>query len=261
MNITRIYAIVLRHFYNLKRNFDRITDVFYWPSLDILLWGLTGLYFISLSPDSAHHITAIIGSILLWVIPWRAQNEVSINVLAELWDKNLGNIFISPLKFSEWVAALMVLGITKGIISLAFTGILAYFLYGVNVLMYGWYLAVFVILLLMFGWSIGFTVASVILRFGSRIQTLGWTVPWAAAPLSAIYFPVSILPEWFQNVAKAFPSSYVFESSRQLVFEGTVSWNFLLISFVLNLLYLTFAIFLFWRSFQNTLKSGIHNLH
>ncbi len=261
MNLTRIYAMVLRHFYNLKRSFDRLTDVFYWPALDIILLGLTGLYFVSLSPESTVNIKAVIGAVLLWIIPWRAQNEVSINVLVELWDRNLGNVFISPFKFSEWVISLMIVGVIKGIISIATISLLAYFLYGVNILMYGFYLIPFISLLFLFGWAIGFYVAAIILRFGSRIQTLGWTVPWAAAPFSAIYFPISILPDWAEKLAYIFPSSYVFEVSRQVVFKQTINTHFLLISLVLGIFFLALSIYLFKRSFNTALKNGLQGIH
>ena len=154
MNIRRIYALVLRHFYNLRRSFDRLSDVFYWPVLDLILWGLTGVYFASLSPNSTIHIEAVIGAILLWVIPWRAQNEISINVLVELWDRNLTNIFVAPLKFSEWATALMIVGVFKGIISLSFGSLIAFLLFRVNIFMYGWYLLPFLMMLFIFGWSI-----------------------------------------------------------------------------------------------------------
>ena len=261
MNIRRIYALVLRHFYNLRRSFDRLSDVFYWPVLDLILWGLTGVYFASLSPNSTIHIEAVIGAILLWVIPWRAQNEISINVLVELWDRNLTNIFVAPLKFSEWATALMIVGVFKGIISLSFGSLIAFLLFRVDIFMYGWYLLPFLMMLFIFGWSIGFTVASVVLRFGSRIQTLGWTVPWAAAPFSAIYFPVVILPHWAQGVSKALPSSYIFEGSRQILFQHSFNWNYFWIAFILNIIYFTLSITLFRASYKKALSRGLQGIN
>lgn len=261
MNTTRIYGMVLRHFYNLRRSFDRLSDVFYWPVLDIIIWGLTGFYFVSFAPNSGLYIAAIIGSVLLWIIPWRAQNEISINVLVELWDRNMAHIFVSPFKFSEWVTSLIIVGILKGLISLVFASFVAFFLYKVNILMYGFYLLPLIFLLFMFGWSIGFLVASVVLRFGSRIQTLAWTVPWAAAPFSAIYFPVSILPRWGQIIAKALPSSYVYELGRELVFKHTFSWNYFFIGLLLDLAYFITALFIFKWSFKKAMERGLQSIN
>lgn len=261
MNLTRIYAMVLRHFYYLRRSFDRLSDVFYWPSLDLILWGLTGLYFVSFTPDSGERIVAIIGAILLWSIPWRAQNEISINVLVELWDRNLGNVFVSPFKFSEWVVSLMTVGVIKSFISLVFISFLSYLMYGINIFIYGFYLIPFIVLLFIFGWAVGFTVGAVILRFGSRIQTLGWTVPWVAAPFSAIYFPLSILPGWAQRISSAIPSSYVFEASRQVIFKNPVNNNGLLISLILGIIYLSISIYMFKRSFNSAKERGLQGIY
>lgn len=253
--------MVLRHFFNLRRSFDRLSDVFYWPVLDIIIWGLTGYYIVSLAPNSSQQINAIICGVLLWIIPWRAQNEVAINVLAELWDRNLSNIFVSPLKFSEWVVSLFIMGVIKGLISLGFASLVAFAMYKVNIFIYGPYLLLFAIVLFTFGCTIGLLVASVVLKFGSRIQTLAWTVPWAVAPFSAIYFPVSILPQWAQSISHVLPSSYIYELGRQLIFEGKFDWNAYGISFALSTIYFVLSLILFHWSYRKALERGLQSIN
>ena len=260
MKLSRIYGMVLRHFFNLRRSFDRLSDVFYWPVLDIIIWGLTGYYIVSLAPNASQQINAIICGVLLWIIPWRAQNEVAINVLAELWDRNLSNIFVTPLKFSEWISALFIMGIIKGAISLAFASLVAFAMYRVNIFIYGPYIILFAIVLFTFGCTIGLLVASVVLRFGSRIQTLAWTVPWAVAPFSAIYFPVNILPSWGQSISHVLPSSYIYEIGRQLIFKKTFDWNAYAISFVLCAIYFTLSLILFRWSYTKALGRGLQSI-
>lgn len=260
MKLHRIFAIFLRHLYNFRRSFDRLSDAFYWPTIDLIIWGLTSSYFVSLAPGTANIMIAVIGGIIFWVIPWRAQYEVTVNVLVDLWDKNLANLFVSPLKLSEWVISLLLIGLVKSLISVAFASLVAFVLYKVNIFLYGFYLLPFLILLLMFGWWIGFMVAAILLRFGSRVQTLAWTVTWAAAPFSAIYFPVSILPDWAQVIARLLPSSYIFEGGRQVVFQHTLNWDYVWISFGLNVLYLVIALFLFSKSFNGALRRGLQGI-
>lgn len=261
MKLHRIYAILLRQIYNLKHSLDRMSDVFYWPTVDLILWGLTGRYFLSIAPDSAQLLVAIVGGILLWILPWRAQSEITLGILADVWDHNLTNIFVAPLKFSEWVISLIFLGFVKALIGLCFASVVAFVLYQINVFNYGFYLIPFLFLLLMSGWWIGFIVASIILRFGSRIQTLTWTVPWAIAPFSAIYFPVSILPNWAQYISRALPSSYVFEGARQVIYKHSFNWDYVLISLLLNMLYMVIAIFLFRISFKKALNKGLQSIY
>lgn len=260
MKLHRIYAILLRQIYNAMHSLDRISDMFYWPTIDLILWGLTGRYFIHLSQDSSLILAAIIGGILLWILPWRAQSEISLSILTDVWDRNLPNIFVSPLKFSEWVTSLIFLGFVKALISICFATGVAYLLYRINFFNYGFYLLPFLFLLLMTGWWIGFLVATIVMRFGSRIQTFTWTVPWAIAPFSAIYFPVSILPHWAQTISYSLPSSYVFEGARQVIYHHTLNWNFIAISFVLNLVYLSASVLAFWTSYKKAFQRGLQSI-
>lgn len=261
MKLHRIYGIFLRHIYNFRRSFDRLSDAFYWPTIDLVIWGLTSSYFVSLAPGTAKIMVAVIGGIIFWVIPWRAQYEITVNILVDLWDKNLANIFVSPLKLSEWISSLILVGLAKSLVSVAFASLIAFVLYKFNIFFYGFYLIPFLFLLLMFGWWIGFIVAAILLRFGSRVQTLAWTVTWAAAPFSAIYFPVAILPHWAQVISRLLPSSYIFEGGRQVVFQHTLNWDYVLISFGLNIFYLILSLFLFTKSFRGALKRGLQGVY
>ncbi len=44
MKVRRIWAIVLRQFYLHRRSPSRILDLFYWPTVDLLLWGFVTIY-------------------------------------------------------------------------------------------------------------------------------------------------------------------------------------------------------------------------
>lgn len=43
MNIQRILGVFFRYLYVLKRGMMQLSDLFYWPLVDILIWGLTSL--------------------------------------------------------------------------------------------------------------------------------------------------------------------------------------------------------------------------
>jgi ABC-2 type transport system permease protein len=152
------------------------------------------------------------------------------------------------------------MGIIKGSISIAFASLIAFLLYQVNFYQYGAYFLPFLFLLIMTGWWLGFIVAAIVLRYGSKVQTFAWTVTWAIAPFSAIYFPVSILPKWAQTIAYLLPSSYVFEGAREVIYKHTLNWNLLLISFLLNIVYLSISIFLFWLSYKKAFKRGLQSV-
>lgn len=261
MKTHRIYAMVIRYWFYLKHSLDRMSDMFYWPTVDLLLWGLTSRFVQASGQDLPNIILVIISGILFWIIVWRGQYEVTVNFLEELWNKNLVNLFVSPLKLKEWVVSVFIIGIIKMLLSLSFASLLAYILYKTNIFAYGYYLLPFGLLLILTGWAVGLFIAGVIMRFGTRVQTLAWTAIMMISPFSAVYYPVSILPNWAQTVAKAIPSSYVFENGRSLIFEQTVSHQDLIISLVLNLCYLGLSMWFFKNSFEKAKQKGLISVY
>src|SRR5437868_3709775 len=120
MKIHRVFAILLRHIYLFRHSLDRLSDAFYWPTIDLLIWGLTSTYLRSYSPQNSQIILIIITGLLFWLIVWRAQYEITVNILEELWNKNLVNLFVSPLRLSELIVSFILIGILKGVLSLSF---------------------------------------------------------------------------------------------------------------------------------------------
>lgn len=259
MKLHRTWGIILRYLFLARRSFDMASDTFYWPTIDLLLWGITGLYFAKLSPGS-NIIYTIVSGILFYIILWRGQYEITVGFLYELWDRNLVNIFVSPIQFSEWVLGMVTMGIVKAAMSFSFTAVIAFLLYKVGVLSYGLYLIPFILLLLMNGWWVGFFVCGILMRFGTKIQTFAWTTVAILSPFSGIYYPISILPHWAQIVARFVPSSYVFEGAREVVQTGHLDIQKILMSFVLNLVYLILGILFLRWCFKKIFDKGLTSL-
>ena len=55
-------------------------------------------------------------------------------------------------------------------------------------------LVLFLINLLVMGWSVALGVIALILRHGSGAEPLAWGVLFGLAPFSAVFYPVSVLP-------------------------------------------------------------------
>ncbi len=256
----RVYAIVLRHVYSLRHNFDRIADVFYWPAIDIFVWGLMSSYLNSGPWKSTNILVLIVSSLIFWIIAWRLPYETAITLLDDLWARNLVNIFVTPLQFSEWLSATTIVSGIKAFASFLWAVLLALLFFRVNVMTNGLYVALFIFLLYLTGWTIGFLITALIMRFGLKVQAFAWTLGAIIMPFSAIYYPVNILPTWAQQIALFVPSSYVFENIRQLQKFGTVSLNQLLFCFLMNSFYIIIAVVLLHKSYIRVLKKGLTTL-
>lgn len=261
MKINRIYALVLRYFFNIVHSYDRLGDIFYWPTIDLFIWGLTSLYLKTANPNDPSIIVMIISGLLFWSVIWQSHYEITINMLLELWDRNLINLFASPLKFSEWIVSVTTISIIRAIISLSFAMTLAFILYKVSIFFYGPYLIIYFGLLIMTGWWVGFFLAGVILRYGTRLQFFGWSTVAILSPFSAIYYPLSTLPGWAQKFAAFLPTSYIFEGAREILYTGYFDANKVIVSFCLNCIYLVLAIIYINLSFKKTLERGLVKLN
>ena len=256
----RIWAIILRHLYNFRHNLDRLVDAFYWPSLDIVVWGLTLSAMQKQGETSQSQVTMIIFGTILWFVMWRGQGEITVNFLEELWSENLVNLFASPLKLVEWMVGLCLIGIIKLFLTITLTSLIAIGLYQVNILDLGLWFVPFAVILVLFSWAFGFMTAGMFLRNGTDVQTLAWAGAFVLMPFSAVYYPLNLLPGWVQFVASLLPSTYVFEGMRGLILNGHNPTIMILKAFGLNAIYLCLAIIFFLRSFAVAKEKGLGHL-
>ncbi|MBP9670444.1 ABC transporter permease [Candidatus Woesebacteria bacterium] len=257
MKLYRIWGIFLRYFYNLIHTYDRLTDMFFWPFIDLLLWGLTSKYIVSTGSGSNTVVLALLGGIILWIFPWRGQYEITVSLLEDLWNRNLVNLFATPILFFEWVLTVMLVGIFKSTISFAFASLIAVGLYTANIYTFGVLLLPWAGLLIMFGWVFGFFIASMIMRYGTKIQTLAWMSMAIVSPFAGVFYPISVLPQWAQTVAHWVPASYVFEAMRSIIAGNPVPLSNLFWPFMLCSLYLVITFYMLYASYREILKRGL----
>ena len=158
----------------------------------------------SLGRDLAGRRTApcppVLTAVVFWQVVWRANYEISVNLLEEIWNQNLVNLFATPLNVWEWSVSLIVLGVLKNVLTLVVGAGAVWLLYRLNVFAVGWIMLPFLFSLLMSGWFMGFTASGVIIRYGQGLQSIAWMAGFALAPFSAVYYPVDVLPRWAQSL-------------------------------------------------------------
>ena len=108
-----------------------------------------------------------------------------------------------------------------------------------------------------FAFATGIAVIGLIFRFGTRIQALAWGLIAIFQPLSAAYFPVSVLPTGLRYIAYVFPPTLSFEAARYgLLNDHAVNWTLFGISFAENLVYLALCVLFFSMLFRRSRDTG-----
>jgi len=199
-----------------------------------------------LSGSVQRFITFFIGALILWDILFRSHQGISVSFLEDVWAKNLLNLFASPLSYAEYIFALMLVSVVKLVTVATIMAALAWILYSFNIFLIGISLIPFVLNLVVMGWAIGIITTALILRFGQEAEVLAWALGFLFMPVSAVFYPVSVLPLFLKTLARFVPASHVFEGMRGVISSGVFPLEQLLWSSGLNIVYIL-AAFLFFR--------------
>jgi len=176
--------------------------------------------------------------------------------LEEIWSRNFTNLFVSPLKVSEIITALTSTALLRALIGIVPAIILMNPFFGVSILKMGPPLFFLFLSLYLFGTTLGLLVTSGLLRFGPAFENVAWSSLFILAPLGCVYYPLSILPEWLQVLAKGLPLVYIFEEARSILVNNVVNYKNIINALALNLFYFVGAIFVFYLAFGGARKKG-----
>ncbi|HEY4832179.1 MAG TPA: ABC transporter permease [Waddliaceae bacterium] len=260
MSLQRILGVFFRYFYVMRSGLHHLSDLLYWPLIDILLWGLTSIWMQSQNYHVQNLPLVLMTGLIFWQISWRGSVDISISLLQEFWQHNLVNFFSTPLKFSEWITGILLLSLCKLLITITFGTLLVYFLYALNIFTIGWTFIPFAAALLIFGWAIGFLASSAIIYWGHRVEMFAWMIGGLFAPFSAVFYPVAVLPGWAQVISWCLPTTYIFEGMRSILSTKTFPLHYFWISIALNIIFLTGSILLFKFSFEKSRHKGLARL-
>ncbi len=246
-----------RHIALYRRSWPRLLELAYWPTLQMCIWGFTASFFATrLANPGMMAVGVLLGGVLLWEVALRSQMGVAISFMEEMWSRNLGHLFVSPLRPWELVAALLGMSVIRMLAGVLPAIAVAYLLYAFNLFAMGPILVLFFANLMIMGWAVALGVVSLILRHGAGAEALAWSVLFGLTPFAAVFYPVAVLPRAMQAVAFLVPASHIFEGMRGALLDGVIRWDQLIAAFVLNIAWMVAAGVLFSRQLRQARLRG-----
>ena len=256
MNWNKIFALSLRHVYLIKGSFPRILDLIYWPSIQIFLWGFISKFFTLSSTFYENTVGVILSAAILYDFLFRSSISYNMMFLEEIWSRNFTNLFIAPIKLSEIIAALTFTAIIRTLIGLVPAALLAIPFFGVSILKIGTPLIFLLVTLYIFGVTLGLLVTSGLVRFGPSFENIAWASLFFLAPLGCIYYPIEILPNWLQVIAKILPLVHIFEEMRNILIHDTINHYQILKDIFISFVYFVIGIIIFYISYNGAKNRG-----
>ena len=176
--------------------------------------------------------------------------------LEEIWSRNFTNLFIAPIKLSEIIAALTFTAIFRTMIGLVPAALLAIPFFGVSILKIGAPLVFLLITLYIFGVTLGLLVTSGLIRFGPSFENIAWASLFFLAPLGCIYYPIEVLPEWLQIIAKLLPLVHIFEEMRNILIYDILNYSQIFKAILISFLYFVIGVITFYFSYSGAKNRG-----
>jgi ABC-2 type transport system permease protein len=266
MNLSGVLGIVRRHLYESLHNLDRVADTLFWPVLDVVVWGFFTLYLSGFhridslggpAVPPAKATACILDGIILWGVFRSFQRDLAVGFLVEVWSRNMINLFMAPLTFSEYLAGLIAINLVKALIGLTASCIVARCCYELNVILLFGVMLPYVLMLLCWGLAVGVVTTSLILRFSTGVQTLAYSIAGLLMPFSCVFYPVTVLPARLKAVAMLIPATDAMEGMRQAVSGNGLSPTALVHGFGLCGIYLVVAFAFFKWMFESARARGL----
>ncbi len=257
MSFRPVIAIVLRYLYLLRGTPARWVPVFAWVAIDIVLWGFITRYLNSVAAARFNFVPTLLGAVLLFDFFTRVMHGVAGVFLEDVWSRSFLNLFASPLTIPQYLLGLVITSTVTSLISLMVMLLLATTVFGLSFFAYGLTLVPFLLILFLFGVSLGICTCAMVLRLGPSAEWFVWPIPAVVSPFAGVFYPISTLPQWMQFMGKLLPPSYVFEGLRRIISGGAVPGTWLIWGGGLTILYVLAACWFFKRVFRHAVRTGI----
>ena len=221
----RVRTVVRRHGYVLFRSPHRWFDIAFWPVFDVLLWGSLGAFVAQENDVSRAATPYLLAGIMLFHVLFQSQIAVATGFMEETWTRNILNVMTTPLRESEYVVGLALMGLLKLTAAMAVVSLTALVFYSFGLAQIGWGLVPVVGVLLLVGWCTAMLVIGLLLRYGQSAEILAWATTFTILAVSGVFNPVSSIPGAIQPIAKLLPTTYAFSAARELLGGGEVPWG------------------------------------
>lgn len=262
IKFSRISAIIYRHLVPTFRDPIRLTDMAYYPLVDLILFGFLGVWAHGSQTGSDNFVFALLTSIACWYLVYRSTLEISRNLLIEIWDSSLVNLLATPLTTTEFMISLMTLGFIQAFITFIYSSLLILLIFSKNIFSVYPLIAPYLPLFIVCGWIIGILTSALIFYFGKSIEFITWAIPCLFAILSGSFCSIDLFPHWVQKIASLFPLKYLFILVRQAIDQKSVnifSHNFFIATLLTVFYFILVSLFLTYMV-NKAKNKGLNNL-
>ena len=95
-----------------------------------------------------------------------------------------------------------------------------------------------------------------LIRFGPSFENIACASLFFLAPLGCIYYPIEILPNWLQVIAKLLPLVHIFEEMRSILINSSINYFAILKACLISFIYFIIGIIIFYSAYNGAKIRG-----
>jgi ABC-2 type transport system permease protein len=252
-----VAGIMLRQVYLMRSSPARILPLFAWVAIDIVTWGFIARYLNKVSGAGLDFVGQLVGAVLLWDFFIRVMQGVTVAFFEDVWSRNFLNLFAAPLSIKEYITGLVLTSMTTSTLAIGVMTLIASGVFHLSFVVPTAFAALYLLVLFLFGTSLGILACALVLRMGPASEWLIWPIPAVISPFAGVFYPLDTLPTWMQWIGRALPVSYVFEGLRSLLAGRPASLQTALFAVALVILQVVVSTWVFTRVHAYAVRHGL----
>jgi len=257
----RIRAIMLLGVRQMHNDPIYLVQTFFYAAFNFTLWGIAGRWLHTTYTDNALLQLAMMTTLFASESMVRASLDVMGTLLIDISDRNIANLFASPLAAAEYVLGTFLVALMNQPMVFLLAVLIGNWFCQINILHAPLAVVPFWLTIFISGLGVGLCGASLLISTGRRFFNVIFMLARTAVLIGGTLYPVEGLPLLLRGVARLFPVSYATDAIRLLMMHQIFSWQLLAISVLMSLLYLGGGFYLFLRMFARSKQHGLMRLN
>jgi ABC-2 type transport system permease protein len=213
----------------------------------------------SISDYGGDFISYILVGSVGWGFLWSIMDATSTSLTEEMRVGPLESVLLTRTRLSTLMLSYSIYGCFFGLIILVILTLVGFFLFGISVFANAtiYTLLIFILsMTMMMGFGMMFGGLTIWLKY------IGQTVPLLqniVMLFCGVYFPISVLPEFFQPVSKVIPFYYSIEGLRRSLIPATTFTEimyYICILFVLSVFFIVLGLFVLRLGLNKARRDG-----
>ncbi len=252
--LSQIYGHFYKHFVRLPRSSAEWEFIIVYPLVHIFSIGFLLTFLKGLGTDSTAATYMLVGA-FCWNFYVLCQRGITYGVLKEIWSESAKQMVITPSTSFHFIIGNGLYGVLTAVLSLILMHVVGFFFFSFNIFAAGLPLMLGLLAIILYGIAEGLVVNSIMMLKGPEYMHITWIITGIVMVLSAVYYPLELLPPQVQVVSNLLPTTHAISAIRSgiLTNSGLQSG---LIAVGLGIIYLIIGTLVFRWAIDKSRENG-----